>query len=100
MPMRSATQPEAMPPAPEPRQGSGFARAGTERELPRSAAIGFRATGARSGAPYENVRMNRTTLAAAHDAFVSMLGAAVRSTDTSCNAGTATASVLFASRRQ
>jgi hypothetical protein len=89
-----------MAPAPEPSQASEFARAGTERELPRSAAIGFRATGARSGAPYENVRMNRTTLAAAHDAFVSMLGAAVRSTDKSCNAGTATTSVLIASRRQ
>ena len=73
MPTRSAIQPNAMAPAPEPSHASEFASAGIERALPRSAAIGLRATATISGAPYENVSMTSTTLAATHDAFVSML---------------------------
>ena len=76
MPKRSAIQPNAMAPAPEPSHASAFANAGTERVLPRSAAMALRATGAISGAPYENVKMKRTTPAAIQDARVSTVGAA------------------------
>ena len=76
MPMRSAIQPKASAPVPEPSHAREFASAGTERVLPRSAAIGLRATTATRGAPYENVNMNSTTPAASHDLPVSTLWAA------------------------
>jgi hypothetical protein len=40
--------------------------------------MALRATGAISGAPYENVKMKRTTPAANHDALVSTAGPAAR----------------------
>ena len=50
-PMRSASQPMAMPPTPEPSQAKEPASAGSERELPSSAAMGLRATAVTRGAP-------------------------------------------------
>ncbi len=73
IPKRSAIQPKASAPVPEPSHASEFANAAMERGLPKSVAIGLRATGAIRGAPYENVKMNSTIIAAYHDAPVSML---------------------------
>ena len=55
MPIRSASQPIMIPPAAEPNQASAKARAGTERALPSSAAIGFSATTVMVGAPNDTV---------------------------------------------
>jgi hypothetical protein len=73
MPTRSAIQPNAMAPVPAPSQAREFASAGMERGLASSSAIGLSDTTDKSGVPYENVKMNRTTQAANHDALVSML---------------------------
>ena len=51
MPMRSATWPMTMPPAPVPSQVSAPASATTWRAVPRSSVIGFSPTTASSGEP-------------------------------------------------
>lgn len=71
MPKRSAIQPKASAPVPEPSQASEYASAGVERALSKSAAISLRATTTTSGAPYENVKMKSTMVAASHEAPVS-----------------------------
>ena len=43
----------AIPPSAEPNHASAYARAGTDRAPPRSAAIGFSATTVMVGAPNE-----------------------------------------------
>src|SRR3954451_20188763 len=62
-----------IPPIPEPNHASAVARAGTERDPPSSAAIGFNATTAIHGAPNETPRMTSDRLAVIHEALVSML---------------------------
>ena len=74
-PKRSATQPNASAPVPEPSHASACASAGMERALSNSAATSLSDTTTTSGAPYENVKINRTIAAANQDAPVSTLGA-------------------------
>ena len=51
IPMRSASQPIRIPPAPVPTQTSAPANATTERSMPSDSWIGFMPTTIRSGEP-------------------------------------------------
>ena len=75
MPIRSASQPIAMPPQPAPMKVSATASAGAERVAPNSAAIGFSATTVVSGAPYDTLSTISATVATTQDVRVSTLPA-------------------------
>src|SRR5271165_104238 len=66
-PTLSAIDPITMPPAPNPTQPSEFAREGTVRMPPVSAAIDLSATMMIQGPPNDSARMTSTTLATIHD---------------------------------
>src|SRR5580704_9094764 len=72
-PIRSASQPMAMPPQPAPMNVRPTASAGADRVAPNSAAIGFRATTVASGAPYDTLSTVRATMATTQDVRVSTL---------------------------
>ena len=74
-PIRSASQPIAMPPQPAPMNVSPTASAGAERAAPNSSAIGFSATTTVSGAPYDTLSTTRETMATTQDVRVSTLRA-------------------------
>src|SRR5262245_57269641 len=76
-PMRSASQPMKMPPAPVPTQVSAPASATTERSVPSASWIGFMPTTISSGVAKENDRIARTNQAVHHEALLSTLAGRV-----------------------
>ena len=75
-PMRSASQPIRMPPAPVPTQTRAPASARTARSVPSASCIGFMPTTISSGEPKEIDRMPSVIQAARHEARPSTLPAA------------------------
>ena len=72
-PMRSASQPMKMPPAPVPIQTSAPASASTARSVPSVSCIGFMPTTMSNGEPKEMERMASVVQAARHEARLSTL---------------------------
>jgi len=72
-PIRSASQPIRMPPAPVPTQASEPASTSTERSVPSASSIGFRPTTISSGEPKETERIASVSHAARHERGPSML---------------------------
>ena len=71
-PIRSASQPMAMPPDPVPIQVSAPASARTERDTPRSSAIARSPTTISKVEPYATERIASVTPAATHEARLSI----------------------------
>jgi hypothetical protein len=73
MPIHPEIHPMKIPPSPDPIYVSATAKAGPDREVPSSAAIGFIATTVTRGAPQDTVRIVRATAATTQELRLSML---------------------------
>jgi hypothetical protein len=73
MPIHPEIHPIKIPPRPDPIYVSATAKAGPDREVPSSAAIGFIATTVTRGAPEDTVRTVRATAAITQELRLSML---------------------------